>query len=62
MIDQMRREVRDDSGSDHERSADELADRERRGVVVARLRARFHTVPPGVSLADELIQERLLEQ
>ena len=31
---------------------------ERREVTIARLRARFSTVPPDVSLADELIVER----
>lgn len=34
---------------------------ERRASVLARLRQRFQSIPTGVSLADELIQERRLE-
>lgn len=34
---------------------------ERRASVLARLRQRFQSIPPGISLADELIHERRLE-
>lgn len=34
---------------------------ERREAVLARVRRRFQSIPPGVSLADELIQERRAE-
>jgi len=34
---------------------------ERRASILARLRQRFQSIPPGISLADELIQERRLE-
>ncbi|MCK6529750.1 AbrB/MazE/SpoVT family DNA-binding domain-containing protein [Myxococcota bacterium] len=34
---------------------------ERREAVLSRLRARFSGLPPGVSLADELIAERRAE-